>query len=146
MGVEYGNQLTGELRSIREKLGLEVSHPAGSAQSDKKPSSRDIAVGKIVHITRRIDRFEDEIDGRVIANTPLAFTVQIPFEIEDSLTRQWRVRYYFGASVWEFDVNLIKCKGDILDFEHSKNIRFINRRKFLRVSVERPGFIAAFSI
>jgi hypothetical protein len=54
------------------------------------------------------------------------------------------VHYYFGASVWEFDTSVVSYDGDILILNHSDSVRFINRRRFLRVPVNMPAFIAPF--
>jgi hypothetical protein len=56
----------------------------------------------------------------------------------------WCVRYDLGSSVQEFDTTIISYDGDVLVLKHSENIRFINRRRFLRVSVQRPALIAHF--
>jgi hypothetical protein len=54
------------------------------------------------------------------------------------------VRYNFGASVWEFDAPVVSCHGGILVLAHTDDVRFINRRRFLRVPVKQPAFIARF--
>jgi hypothetical protein len=56
----------------------------------------------------------------------------------------WRARYYFGASVWEFDTSVFSCNDDILVLNHSDNVRFVNRRRFLRVPTNKPALIARF--
>jgi len=53
-------------------------------------------------------------------------------------------RYNFGASVWEFDAPVVSCHGGILVLSHTDDVRFINRRRFLRVPVKQPAFIARF--
>jgi hypothetical protein len=54
------------------------------------------------------------------------------------------VHYHVGASVWEFDASEVSCNGNILVLNHSEDIRFINRRRFLRVPVNNKAFIARF--
>jgi hypothetical protein len=56
----------------------------------------------------------------------------------------WRVRYYFGASVWEFDTSVIRCSDKEIALNHSNDVRYINRRSFIRVPVRKPGLIARF--
>jgi hypothetical protein len=56
----------------------------------------------------------------------------------------WRVRYYFTSSIWEFDTTVTGCNGDILVLKHNNNVRFINRRRFHRVLVSKPAFVARF--
>jgi hypothetical protein len=64
--------------------------------------------------------------------------------LESKPGEQWCVRYYFGASVWEFETSVISCNDNVLVLNHSDNVRFINRRRFFRVPVNRPTFIAPF--
>jgi hypothetical protein len=64
--------------------------------------------------------------------------------VESKLGEFWRARYYFGVSVWEFDTSVVRCNGDILVLNHSDDMRFISRRRFLRVRVNKPAFIARF--
>jgi len=56
----------------------------------------------------------------------------------------WCVRYYFGSSVWEFDTSVVSYDGNVLVLNHSDNVRFINRRRFLRVPMKKRAFIARF--
>ena len=56
----------------------------------------------------------------------------------------WCIHYYFGSSVLEFDTSVVSYDGDILILNHSNDIRFVNRRRFIRVPVKRPAFIARF--
>ena len=70
--------------------------------------------------------------------------VKLPKPIKIVFGDVWYARYYFGASVWEFDTSVISCKGDILVLNQSDDLRFVNRRRFLRVPVYRPAFVAHF--
>jgi hypothetical protein len=56
----------------------------------------------------------------------------------------WRIRYYFGSSVWEFDTSVVSYDGNILVLNHNDDVRFINRRRFIRVPVKKQAFIAHF--
>jgi hypothetical protein len=64
--------------------------------------------------------------------------------VESKLGEIWRAQYYFGTSVWEFDTSVVRCYGDILVLNHSDDMRFISRRRFLRIRVNKPAFIARF--
>jgi hypothetical protein len=87
---------------------------------------------------------EANIESTVIENNDVEFTVKLNVSLESKPGEIWSVRYYFGASVWEFETSSISCYGNILVLNHSNNIRFINRRRFLRVPVKKPTFIARF--
>jgi hypothetical protein len=43
-----------------------------------------------------------------------------------------------------FDSSVVRCNDDILVLNHSDDIRFISRRRFLRVQVNKPAFVAHF--
>ncbi|MHC4666107.1 MAG: PilZ domain-containing protein, partial [Planctomycetota bacterium] len=71
-------------------------------------------------------------------------TVKSAMSVKITFGEMWRVRYYFGASTWEFDTTIVSCDGDILVLNHSDTVRFINRRRFLRVPVNKPALVALF--
>ena len=139
-------QLRAELSFLRQKLGFQKRPPssAGSPTQSRRLSSRQIPVGKKLHITRRQALDSGDIESTVIENDDMELTVKMTVPLESTAGEVWRVQYYFGASVWEFDTSVISCGGDILVLNHSDRVRFINRRRFLRVSVKRPAFVASF--
>lgn len=145
-GAKASKNLSAQLSVLREKLGFEKKHPfmAGSAANSNKPSSKQIPTGKQLHMTRRKTGDEAEIESVVIENNDVELTVKVKAALESKPGESWFVRYYFGASVWEFETSSISCYGNILVLNHSDNIRFINRRRFLRVPVSKPTLIARF--
>jgi len=144
--AEENRRLKMELSFLREKLGFHKQRlsSAGSLRRPRKLSSRQIPVGKKLHITRRRIGDSSDIEPTVIKNDDVELTVKLPGPVESSRGELWRARYYFGASVWEFDTSVVSCNGDILVLNHSDSVRFVNRRRFLRVPVNRPAFIARF--
>lgn len=145
-GTEESKVLRTELSFLREKLGFQKKTPIsiGSPTKSRKLSSRQIPAGKKLHITRRKTRDLASIESTVIKNNDMELTVKLAMSVESKAGELWSVRYYFGASVWEFDTSVVSCNGDILVLNHSDNVRFINRRRFLRVPVNKPAFIASF--
>lgn len=146
MSTEQIKQLVKELSRLREKLGFQerfTGSVKGGAEG-QKPGSREIPEGKTLYITRRTNRDVDDIEAIVTDNTDEGITVRLPVSVSSPPNEQWQVRYFYGASVWEFDVNVIRSDGDILVLGHSNNIRFINRRRFLRVPVNRKAYMASF--
>jgi hypothetical protein len=138
--------LSAELSILREKLGFKKRSPipADLAIGADKPSTRQIPAGKQLHMTRRRACERADIESTVIENNDVELTVKLEASLESKPGEQWSVRYYFGASVWEFETSSISCYGNILVLNHSDNIRFVNRRRFLRVPVNKPTFIARF--
>ncbi|MHC4556719.1 MAG: PilZ domain-containing protein [Planctomycetota bacterium] len=145
-GAQTGKNLNAELSLMREKLGFEKQSPASASSTTKsnKPSSRQIPTGKKLHISHRKNYDLSNIESTVIKNDDMEFAVKLAAPLESSPGELCCVRYYFGASVWEFDTSVVSCHGGILVLNHSDNVRFINRRRFLRVPVNKPAFIARF--
>jgi hypothetical protein len=145
-GAKAGKNLSAQLSVLREKLGFEKKSPtpAGSAVSSNKPSTKQIPAGKKLHMTRRKVSGQADIESTVIENNEVELTVKLEASLESKPGELWSARYYYGASVWEFETSSISCYGNILVLNHSDNIRFINRRRFLRVPVNKPTFIARF--
>jgi hypothetical protein len=145
-GAKASKNLSARLSVLREKLGFEnkSSILTGSSANSNKPSSKQIPPGKQLHMTRRKTGNEANIESTVIENNDVELTVKLNVSLESKPGEHWSVRYYFGASVWEFETSSISCYGNILVLNHSNNIRFINRRRFLRVPVKKPTLIARF--
>jgi hypothetical protein len=145
-GAETSKKLNTELSVLREKLGFEKRSPIPAALTinPNKPSTRQIPMGKQLHMTRRKASEQADIESTVIENNDVELTVKLESSLESKSGELWSVRYYFGASVWEFETSSISCYGNILVLNHSDNIRFVNRRRFLRVPVNKPTFIARF--
>jgi len=144
--VEQSKQLKNELLFLREKLGFQKHNSGviGSAVKHTKLSSRYIPIDRKLRMTRRKTRDEGDIEFTVVENNDLELKVRSEMPVTAVPGELWRVRYYFGASVWEFDTTVAASDGDILALNHSDNVRFINRRRFLRVAVNKPAFIAVF--
>lgn len=149
MTAEQNKWLVMELSHLREKLGFAKTAVSASntatASSPQKTGSRSIPVGKTVQMTRRFNNTSMDIEATIIKNDESALTVKLDIPVGAVIGQMWRIRYYYGASVWEFDVLVRGCDGDTLVLSHSDDIRFINRRRFLRVSVYRKAYVAPFS-
>lgn len=143
---EESSQLRRELSRLREKLGFKklTAVTAGATTKVGKLSSRQIPVGKKIHMTRRKARDGGEVESTIVRNGDTELEVRLDKPVKITFGEFWCVRYYFGSSVWEFDTSVVSYDGDILVLSHSDNVRFINRRRFLRVPVKRPAFIAHF--
>lgn len=145
-GPGRSRRLGAELAIIREKLGFErrVSDSSGSAIKSNKPGSRQIHVGKNIRIKLNDNGRPDGIEATVIKNDEIELAVKLKTPLEAEAGDPCCVNYYFGSSIWEFDSSVLSCHGGILTLTHSYDVRFINRRRFLRVPVHKPAFIAGF--
>jgi len=144
---EATEQLKTEIGFLREKLGFGGPRPPQNgrgSQKTEKLSTRDIPVGKKLYVTRRKGRASSDIDSEVVRNTDNELGVRLSQPVKVVFGETWCVRYYSGASVWEFDTTVVSYDGDTLALNHSDNVRFVNRRRFLRVPVHLPGYVARF--
>jgi len=143
--AEEVDLLKTEFTYLREKLGFrKLSRVRGSVAKDDKVNSREIQVGKKLQITRRKSHSPKDIEVVVVKNTNSGLSVKLAEPMRIEFGEVWCVRYHFGSSVWEFDTSVISYDGSTLVLKHSDKIRFVNRRRFLRVPVRRPAFVAAF--
>jgi hypothetical protein len=144
-GANKRRHLSAELSVLREKLGFKKR---GFASVDtlitERPSSRQIPTGKKLYITSLERGDVTDIESVVIENSDIELIVKTPRALETVNGESLCVRYYFGASIWEFETSVIGCMDNILILNHNDNIRFVNRRRFLRVPINEPAYIAAF--
>ncbi len=142
---DQSKTLRTELYILREKLGFrEEQIDVGGTSQSKGLSSRQIPKGRQILMTRRRARNSGEIEAEIVENSDVEFKVRSSTVLRVAPGESWSIRYYFGASVWEFDAILVGCEGELLILSHSDDIRFVNRRRFLRVSVDKPGYLACF--
>lgn len=142
-GAEKGTRLNAELSTLCEKLGFEKRRDVFTG-SASKPGSRQIPTGKTLYVTGPGRTGPADIECTVIKNDDIELAVRLAQPLECNPGELCCVRYNFGASVWEFDAAVVSCHGGILVLGHSTDVRFINRRRFLRVPVSHPAFIARF--
>ena len=144
---EERKQLEVELSFLREKLGFkkQISLTTISPAKLKKLSSRQVPVGKKVHMTRRQSQKSEDIEAIIVKNNDNELAVRLSDPIKISFGEFWCVRYYFGSSVWEFDTSVVSYDGDMLFLNHNDEVKFINRRRFLRVPVKMSSFVANFT-
>jgi hypothetical protein len=143
--TEENHQLEAVLSSLREKLGFtkEASFSRGSTIKSET-SSRQIPLNKIIYMTSQKTMDLEPIEATVVKNSDTELAVRLARPATITFGEYWNVRYYAGSSIWEFDAYVISYDGNIMILSHSDNIRFINRRRFLRASVQKPAFIALF--
>lgn len=141
-----GQNHSDQLSVLREKLGFERRSPlpADLTTNPNRASTKQIPPGKQLHMTHRKASKHADIESTVIENNDVELTVKLESSLESTSGELWSVRYYFGTSVWEFETSSISCYGNILVLNHTDNIRFVNRRRFFRVPVNKPTFIARF--
>lgn len=146
--------LIAEIGFLRDKLHLTEVAPApleeetaADTTTGKRRSrltTRELPLNKLLHITRRLDQQNDDFHGTIVANNAEQLVLQIETPIKINFGEIWHARYYFGASVWEFATTVISYDGDRLVLKHSQNVRFVNRRRFVRVATKHVAYIAHY--
>ena len=137
-------RLKTEVAFLREKLGFQALRTPGGLAGMRRPSSRDIPVGKTVEVTRRRHRGGATIRAEVVRNDDIELAVELETPVESHVGDFWRARYTYGMSVWEFDTTAVTCEQTRLVLNHVDNVRFVNRRRFPRVPVAMPALVAVF--
>ncbi len=144
--IEERKKLNATLNAIKEKLGFDRKTYSFDVRGrgTRGLSSRSIPVGK--KIALQLSRNGEIIttEAVVIKNDSLEFIVQPEDQINCRGGDVWGVRYCLGGATWQFNVITIAFARGELTLSHTENIRFINKRRFLRVSVSKPAMIAAF--
>ncbi len=131
--------------AVKYKLGFAHSKKSSiNTSSTKGLSSRQIPVGKKVSL-RQLNSLEDEdVEATITHSDEMILVLEMSNGVNASPGDSWRIRYNMGASVWQFNAVVMNCDGNELTFNHTDNIRFINRRRFLRVRTDYPALIAKF--
>jgi hypothetical protein len=139
-------ELVTKLSLLRSKLGFATQEAVSQATlaHSNHASSRQIPIGKILQITRRKTSVAVRIETRLIRTDDIEFTVELDEVLKNVPGEVWNLQYSFEQSVWEFDARLLKADGREITFGHSDDVRFISRRRFLRVKVHREAYIARF--
>ena len=144
-GAKRSRYLSTELSILREKLGFRMKNSVtDSALKPDKPDSRQIPVGRKLYITSLDTSEFFEVETIVKENNELELIVQSAQSLECEPGDNLCARYYLGAPIWEFDTSVLRAENNILVLHHSEDIRYVNRRRFLRVEVNEPAYIAAF--
>jgi hypothetical protein len=125
--------------SLREKLGF---HTANDAEMQSLTSTRQIAEGTKVTILHRGS--PGTFEATVWQSGSKEFIVEPEAPVEPRLGEGWLVRIADGGSVWEFDAPVLNAMDGRIVLGHSDYVRFINRRRFPRIPVNRSALLAPF--
>ncbi len=144
--VKESQRLEAVLSSLREKLGFkkEASYSRGSIAGSERLSSRQIPVGKEVSVRRPNQKDSEAVEATVVKNNDFELAILLSEPVTITFGDFWNIRYYSGASIWEFESYVVSYDGNTMVLNHNDEVRFINRRRFLRAPVQKPAFIAVF--
>lgn len=140
------DRLKSEVAFLAEKLGFQLRRASGRGRRSKVVGSRDIILGTAIELAPRHNYDGSLILGKIVRNDAIDLAVELKTTVETQVGDPWRVRYISGKSVWEFDTAVVSCEGTRLVLEHVERARFLNRRRFPRVSVSMPAMVACFPV
>jgi hypothetical protein len=142
--ADENEQLKTEVAYLREKLGFRALRSPRGIGISRRPSSRDIPVGKAVEVACRQRHAGVPMRAEVVRNDDLELALELDAPLETCADDLWCVRYAFGVCVWEFDAAAVTCSETRVVLNHTDNVRFVNRRRFHRVAVTMPALVACF--
>ncbi len=143
-GSQEKQRLITEVSLLRGKIGFGKEFSALGATQSKSLSSRQIPERKRVTLIPTGNGEAKAVEAIVHRNRNHELCLQVDDTIKVTFGTLWSVRYFLGASVWEFDTSVLSYDGVVLVLTHSDHVRFVNRRRFLRVPVIRRALIASF--
>jgi hypothetical protein len=127
------------LNLLREKLGF---HGASESEDQTLTSTRNIPEGARVTIMHR--GRADGFQATVWHSDSMELVVEPEAPVQCQPGEGWLVRLADGGSVWEFDAPVVSTSDGRIVLGHSDNVRFINRRRFPRVPVDKSALLAPF--
>ena len=127
------------LNLLREKLGF---HGASESEDQTLTSTRNIPEGARVTIMHR--GRADGFQATVWHSDSMELVVEPEAPVQCQPGEGWLVRLAEGGSVWEFDAPVVSTSDGRIVLGHSDNVRFINRRRFPRVPVDKSALLAPF--
>jgi len=142
--AQENEQLKTEVAYLREKLGFRALRSPRGIGISRRPSSRDIPVGKAVEVACRRRHASVPMRAEVVRNDDLELALELDAPLETRAGDLWCVRYAFGVYVWEFDATAVTCSETRVVLNHTDHVRFVNRRRFRRVAVTMPALVACF--
>lgn len=135
MSFEDKKKILSVINSAQLKLGFEGN--------SSLVSSRQIPEGATITLTG--NGASGPVQATIVSAQGWEIKAHANVESQDLLAgTQLQVRYCRAGSVWEFETELVFSDGRDLTLAHAQNVRFVNRRRFRRVRVDRPAALACF--
>jgi hypothetical protein len=131
------------LAALRSKLAAtDDQHARGEAATN---DSRSIRPGTRLSLLHRSAREGCSATVTQSDSRHLGVKPDMPMRLAPG--EECRVRYFDGRTVWEFDTSIGAVgldEGELL-LNHSDQLRFIDRRRFHRVPVQRRALLAQYN-
>ena len=128
------------LFSLREKLGFDSSTPDESSTSVELGNIRPGTTLSVLR-QRRPESFEGTSYGITKENELL---IEPEIDVNASPGEIWVVRYPEGGILWEFNALVTRNLTGTVAVKPTGTLRWINRRRFVRVRTNRNAYVAKF--
>lgn len=134
--------------SIKSKLGFANDNPEKGLSNcvGKEKTSRQIPTGTVLTISLLGDQSDLWTQAEVMQNGTFEILLQPEHPISCKAGDLLKIRYSNAAVMWEFNAIALEYSEDRLALNHSEQIRYVNRRRFERIEMQRPGKIASFPV
>lgn len=136
------------VESIKHKIGFVKTGGVSRSRTRRSQylTSRQIPTEAEIGVVSPLSLENRECKAKVVSNevTGLVLEGMSPFPLKagDACTLQ----YMLGSVLWGFDVVVISCEGTRLKVCHVDHARYINRRRFVRVPLHQPIWVAKFPV
>lgn len=146
MALEKRKAKNAKIKELRDIIGYTKTTAKANVRSNRsrKITSRHVSTGRTVSLVNAKDH-QIRLDAEIVNNNDLELWLKPLTSIKVEPGQIWQMYYNLGASVWEFSCYLIGVSEGNLIFGHSDHVKFINRRRFKRVSVNKECWIAKFN-
>ena len=125
---------------LRERLGFAKS--ANSAE-EAPASTRQIEPGQAVAVIGHGG--EGELGATVARQTKTGLVLALEDQGHVAVGDVWIVRYSDGRATWEFQSPVVAAEASEVTLAHAEHLRFVNRRRFPRVPIDRPARLAVLT-
>lgn len=144
---EKWSQLEAMVCVIKEKLGFSDNQLRGLMnRSSKDQTSRQVSVGTTVIVSRSDDKLARALSAEVVENNELEICIRCEEPPVCNPGDAWIVQFQNGAVTWDFQAITVNVSERELRLSHSDHLRFVSKRRFARVTTQKPAQIAVFPV
>lgn len=132
-----------KIKTLRDIFGFTKIALKTHVRTNRNITSRHVSVGRELTMVNVDDTFI-RVQAGILESNDYELWLKPFDDVEVKAGQSWKMFYHLGASVWEFKCLLIGIDDNKLVFNHSEDVKFINRRRFRRVAVKKHAWIARF--
>ncbi|MCE5279018.1 MAG: hypothetical protein ABFD92_05370 [Planctomycetaceae bacterium] len=140
MNDQARGQLADIIQALRTKLCFDNTP---RSENSKIPSSRAIPAGSRLSVIHR-----GQVEGAeaiVEINDPMEMAVRPDPQMTARPGETLVLQYCQGMAAWEFTAPITAVRDGKLVLGHTSQVRYVNRRRFMRVPLRRPAKVGSLS-